>query len=435
MGSMSGWIFLAVSLVGLLATANAYRPLRVEVLSVFTFFTGWLVSELPLHTIAWQLVATLVFASLGAFHHPEAWWALAVTVVSWVGLVNLARQAHRAGAVTDAALTEGLGAGWGAVRDDRVSSAGASTTDWLHLVFAWWLRDRRIERVRNLDYWGDGIHRHRLDIYRSREASRKPGPAPVFVYVHGGGWVMGDKREQGLPLMLFLAAQGWVCVTVNYRLSPKATWPDHLVDVKKALAWVRGNIAEYGGDPGFVAVSGGSAGGHLASLAALTPNDSRYQPGFETANTSTDACVSFYGVYDLLNRDGLRGSGFGWFMERTVMKRTVAQDPQLFRDASPMDVVSAGAPPFMAVHGSNDSLVPVGEARAFVRLLKACASRPVVYAELPGAQHAFEVFRSLRTAHVVGAVADFLSYTYAGHRAGGRTGAAPVTGREATPAG
>ena len=71
-----------------------------------------------------------------------------------------------------------------------------------------------------------------------------------------------------------------MCVAINYRLSPKATWPDHIVDCKRAVAWVRDHIAEYGGDPTFLAVSGGSADGHLAALVALTPNATEWQPGF-----------------------------------------------------------------------------------------------------------------------------------------------------------
>jgi len=78
-----------------------------------------------------------------------------------------------------------------------------------------------------------------------------------MVYIHGGAWVIGDKREQGKPMMFELVSRGWVCVTINYRLSPKATWPEHIIDCKQALAWVKAHIAEYGGDPGFVAVSGG----------------------------------------------------------------------------------------------------------------------------------------------------------------------------------
>ncbi len=405
---MIGWIYLGASMAGLLLTLNAYRPLRAELLSVFSFFSGWLTSELPIQTILWQAAATAGFGWAGALSTTPGQAGLGLSLASWVGLANLARQAQQAGAVTDAALDEGLGEGWHSVRDRRVSSAGARTADWAQLLFAFWLRDHRVERIRNVDYWGDGIHRHRLNIYRPREPPEQP--APVLLYLHGSGWMVGDKREQGLPMMLFLASQGWVCVTANYRLSPKATWPDHIVDAKRATAWVRRHIAEYGGDPSFVAVSGGSAGGQLASLVALTPGDPDFQPGFESEDAHVDACVSFYGVYDMTNRDGLRGRGFLWFLERVVMKARYGDRPELFRAASPMDRIGPSTPPFMAVHGTNDSLVPVAEARRFVQNLRAASAEPVVYAELPGAQHAFEVFRSLRTAHVVGAVADFLAF-------------------------
>ena len=96
--------------------------------------------------------------------------------------------------------------------------------------------------------------------------------------------------------MAHLAEQGWVCVTANYRLSPRATWPDHIVDVKRALAWTKATIAEYGGDPGFVAITGGSAGGHLSSLAVLTSHVTDFQPGFEETDTSVAAAVPLYGV-------------------------------------------------------------------------------------------------------------------------------------------
>ncbi len=91
--------------------------------------------------------------------------------------------------------------------------------------------------------------------------------------------------------MSHLAARGWICVSIGYRVSPMHTWPDHIVDVKRALAWVKENIAHYGGDPDFVAITGGSAGGHLSTLAALTPNDPAFQPGFEDADTSGVASV------------------------------------------------------------------------------------------------------------------------------------------------
>ncbi len=271
------------------------------------------------------------------------------------------------------------------------------------------LRSRAVQVTRNIDYWGDGDRRHRLDVYRSRLAP--PEKAPVMVYIHGGAWMIGEKREQGKPMMYELVARGWVCVAINYRLSPKATWPDHIVDAKRAVAWVKEHIAEYGGDPSFVAVSGGSAGGHLCALLALSAGDPAFQPGFEEADTSVQACVPFYGVMDLTGSpegSALFGPGLLKMLEKTVMKTTESEHPELFRAASPTYRVRAEAPPFFVLHGVNDTLVPVETARTFVERLRAVSAEPVAYAELPLAQHAFDVLASLRCQATTSAVADFL---------------------------
>jgi acetyl esterase/lipase len=233
----------------------------------------------------------------------------------------------------------------------------------------------------------------------------------VLVYIHGGAWVMGDKREQGIPLMHELVQRGWVCVSINYRLSPRATWPAHIVDCKRALAWVREHIAEYGGDPECIAVSGGSAGGHLAALVGLTPNDPEWQPGFEDADTSVAACLPFYGVYDMRcdpDLMGTYGRGFLRLLERRIMKASYADDPSLFEAASPDRRITASAPPFYVAHGSNDTLVPVAVARHFTERLRAVSEAPVVYAELPLAQHAYEILASIRTRHTTLGAVRFL---------------------------
>ena len=230
--------------------------------------------------------------------------------------------------------------------------------------------------------------------------------------------MIGDKRQQALPLMTHLAARGWVCVAANYRLSPKATFPDHLVDLKLALRFIREHIADFGGDPRFVAVTGGSAGGHLAALVALTAGDRSLQPGFEDADTRVQACVPFYGVYDLANRFGHRHyDAFERFLGRVVLKRRFAEDPEAFRAASPVSRVHPDAPPFFVIHGTHDSLAPVEEARGFVAALREVSRAPVAYAELPGAQHAFEVFHSLRCRAAVHAVDRFLAAVLADWRA------------------
>jgi acetyl esterase/lipase len=178
---------------------------------------------------------------------------------------------------------------------------------------------------------------------------------------------------------------------------------------------VREHIAEYGGDPELVCVTGGSAGGHLAAMVGLTANDPEYQPGFEDADTSVAACVPFYAVYDLVDlfeaggtTDRARKRLAQWLMDTTP-----EEDPARFEHASPKAHVSADDPPFFVIHGSADNLVPVRQARAFVESLRAVSAQPVLYAEVPGASHAFDVFHSMRTDNAVAAVGRFLGWVVA----------------------
>ncbi|EUA89228.1 alpha/beta hydrolase fold family protein [Mycobacterium ulcerans str. Harvey] len=128
----------------------------------------------------------------------------------------------------------------------------------------------------NISYGEYGSANH-LDIWRRPDLDLS-AKAPVLFQIPGGAWTTGNKRGQAHPLMSHLAELGWVCVAINYRHSPRNTWPDHIIDVKRALASVKAHIAEYGGDPDFIAITGGSAGGHLSSLAALTPTTRSSSP-------------------------------------------------------------------------------------------------------------------------------------------------------------
>jgi acetyl esterase/lipase len=236
--------------------------------------------------------------------------------------------------------------------------------------------------------------------------------------IHGGAWIIGRKDQQGLPLMYHLAARGWVCVAINYRLSPRATWPDHLLDCKRALAWIRGHIAEHGGDPDFVVVTGGSAGGHLSALMALTANQPEYQPGFEHVDTRVAAAVPFYGVYDLVDTfQKPNGKPSEAWLARRFLKTTIQENRALFESGSPVHRVRADAPPFFVIHGDHDNLVPVRQARAFVDALRAVSERPVAYAEIAGGSHAFDVFHSVRTGNAVNGVDRFLAWVYSAYSA------------------
>jgi acetyl esterase/lipase len=186
------------------------------------------------------------------------------------------------------------------------------------------------------------------------------------------------------------------------------------VDVKRAIAWVRENIADYGGDPDFIAITGGSAGGHLASLAALTAGDESLQPGFEDADTSVQAAAPYYGVYDLTTLENMHPLMMP-LLEHVVMQKRVADYPELYRDASPVTRVHRDAPPFFILHGENDAIVPMAQARAFRAALQDAGARTVAYAEIPRAHHAFDTIATLRCQAATEAVAGFMGTIYGRH--------------------
>lgn len=277
-------------------------------------------------------------------------------------------------------------------------------------------RRKYVSTTSNISYGSKGRH-NLLDVWR-RPDLPEGGRAPVLIQVPGGAWAVNDKRGQAYPLMTRMTQLGWICVSINYRRSPGAAWPAHIVDVKRAIAWVRENIAHYGGDPDFIAITGGSAGGHLSSLAALTPGDTTLQPGFEDADTSVQAAAPYYGVYDFTNTDNMHGLTMP-LLERVVMQKRIADDPQLYWDASPIHRVHEDAPPFFVLHGENDSIVPLSQAQAFCAALKAVGANTVSLAELPNAHHAFDAIATIRCQMAAEAVAAFLGTIYGRHVAAG----------------
>ncbi len=364
---------------------------------------------MPLHVAAAEAAVTLALARGGARHGLRGAIGLGLLGASLGGLWRLHRDAQDAERVLDRALADALGPDYlRRIAEPFVPAPAARLTRRSMLLPDLRTRRRYVGPTgRDLSY-GDAGLRNRLDVWRRPDLPADAG-APVLLQVHGGAWVMGQKKGQAHPLMAHLAARGWVCVTINYRLSPRATWPDHIVDVKRAIAWVRGQIGEHGGDPGFLAISGGSAGGHLAALAALTPRVAAFQPGFEEADTGIAAAVPFYGVYDFLDRDGVANPQLEGFLAKSVFKTSPADDRAAWDLASPMSHVGPDAPPFFVLHGTNDTVVPVEQARAFVGRLRDASRQPVAYAELPRAQHGFDVLPSVRAHHAVHAVERFLA--------------------------
>ena len=273
-------------------------------------------------------------------------------------------------------------------------------------------RRRYATATTNISY-GPAGRDHLLDIWRlpALPAGR---PAPVLLQIPGGAWTLSEKRGQAYPLMSRLVSLGWICVSINYSRSPGRAFPAHIVDVKRAIAWVRDNIADFGGDPDYIAITGGSAGGHLASLAALTAGDAALQPGFEHADTSVQAAVPYYGAYDLTNVETMTPLMLP-FLEQFVMHARLADNRALFEAASPTYHVHRDAPPFFVLHGHNDAVIPRAQARDFVAALRGAGAAVVAHAELPNAHHAFDALATVRSQLAADAVAQFLGVTYGRH--------------------
>ena len=339
---------------------------------------GFLINELPFVAFYWLLASTALAIAQRDIASPVGWIALGLAALATVGLVIIAWRALQAGPAVDHALSEGLGAEWRTAIEPRGRTPAPPPSARPYPLRALLLRRRDVERIANISY-GDAGKLNLLDVYRHRS---RPSGGPTLVYLHGGAFRSGRKSREARPLLYRLASQGWVCISANYRLSPVAQFPDHVIDVKKVIAWVREHGREYGADPAVLFVAGSSAGGNLASMAALTPNDPAFQPGFERANTSVTAAISLYGYYGRYDSSALPSSP-PWGTSERMHRRSSSRMAIRTRSSS------------WRMRGSSSSSC------------ETVSSGPVVYAELPGAQHTFDLFHSIRFELVVDAIEAF----------------------------
>lgn len=362
------------------STFVAVRPLkRPHAAAMLSLMLAMIVNELPFLVFCFLLVSSVGAIAQSGAGSAVGWVAYGLSILATVGLVVIVRRARRTRPVIERALTDGLGDGWRTTVDAELISQLGTSVSWLRTRMAPFLvRRRDVEHSRNISF-GDAGRDNLLDVYRHRS---HPSGGPVLIHLHGGSFAGSRKDREARPLLYRLASQGWVCVSANYRLLPAARFPDQLVDVKRVIAWVRAHGHEYGADPSQVFVSGSSAGAHLAAMAALTANNPVLQTGFEAADTSVTAAITLYGYYGALDTDSDLA-------------------------ASPMAHTGHDAPPFFVAHGDLDTRVPVQAARDFVDQLRNGSSHPVVYSELPGAQHTFDLFHSIRFQSVIAGIEAF----------------------------
>lgn len=302
----------------------------------------------------WPLVAFLVLAASTALAIDQNGIdssglriGLGLAVVATAALGVLHRRAHGTGPALERALDAGLGAAWREGVDPGLAARLRRRPSLLRVLLAPLSpRRRAVVRVANLRY-GSAGRANLLDLYRDR--SGRVG-RPVLVHLHP---LHGSKRVGTRHLLHRLAAAGWICVAANYRRG----LDDGLSDVHDVIAWVREHGPGHGADPDVIFLAGSSLGAHHALRAAAACGD-------------VAGVVSLYAYYG---------------------------------DAFPAE----RAPPCFVAHGDQDTLVPVDDARSFVERLRETSASPVVYAELPGAQHGFDLFRSRRFDTVVDAIEAF----------------------------
>ncbi|HET8929113.1 MAG TPA: alpha/beta hydrolase [Acidimicrobiales bacterium] len=345
-------------LVGVFAWL-ALRPPMPRHSSPFNlrFGVAWLICELPLLGMLWLAVGT--WSTLSRPETDEALWWVVVVVVAFdvVVLVQLLARMRKARPTLAEAFAETFGPG---------DPPSATRPLWWRIVlvpFVSWRPD--VRRIANLSY-GPSRRGNRLDVYVPRR--RRRAGAPVLVYLHPGGFVMGSKKLGGHPLLTRFAAHGWVCVTADYRLRG-VSYADQLADARAAIEWARTHASEWGGDPDTLFVAGGSAGAHLVATAALS-------------GTEVSGVIGLYGYYGEVGGAGTDPSG-------------------------PAELIGPDAPPFLIVHGSVDTLVLPDDVRAFAEALDAVSTRPVVHAEIPGMHHNFGFFHSLRSTRIDDAIEHF----------------------------
>lgn len=210
-----------------------------------------------------------------------------------------------------------------------------------------------------------------LDILRPTERSDEPRPA--VIYVHGGGWLGGDRSFTPNQI---LAEAGFFSCSISYRFSNEATFPAQIHDVKAAIRWVRANARTLGIDAARIGIWGHSAGGHLAALAAVAANHPELEgdSGTPDVDSSIRAAVpisaplefliDWYAVEQLPVHEEGKYAFDGLFGGNPFGK------PDLARGASPFWHAGPGAPPQLMVHGELDDLVPIGQARAYTARLR-----------------------------------------------------------------
>ncbi len=240
--------------------------------------------------------------------------------------------------------------------------------------------DVRVER--GVAFLAEG-RKERADLYFPLEmpAGKK---LPGVVLIHGGGWV-GGRRDAAREINIgsTLARNGYVTMSIDYQLSynKRAVWPTNLWDCKTAVRWLRAYAERLGVDPERIGVIGGSAGGQLAAMVALTRPEDGLDPASPHGDLScaVKCCVDLYGVADIAT-----------YHDVAMLGKTIAEAPELYRKASPVTYARSNSPPFLILHGTADTTVSVSQSEALAAALQRAGVEHRLEI-IPGAPHTFHL--------------------------------------------
>ena len=248
------------------------------------------------------------------------------------------------------------------------------------------------DTLRDVAYAGVD-ERHRLDLY----LTDAPGPNPLLIWVHGGGWRAGSKDRVN-PLFLAFRERGYSIASIEYRLS-SAAWPATVSDVKAAVRFLRAQSTRYNLDSNRFVAMGSSAGGHLVAMLATSANDPLFMDtrlGNSTVSDEVQAVVNFYGPSDLDQMDpdaAMAGCPAGGLChdcedspETMLLDCRPSECTEVADQASPVNHVSGDEPPVLSYHGDDDCTVPPLQSRRLHEALTAADSESILV-EVPGAGH------------------------------------------------
>lgn len=212
-----------------------------------------------------------------------------------------------------------------------------------------------IEEIKNIEYKNANGKSLQLDLYRLKKNDK---PVPLLVFVHGGGW-RGGERADYLVYLIPFAKKGYVTATVSYRLLGDSPYPACVEDIKDAIQWFYNHGEEYGYDPDRIAVIGGSAGAHLAMLAAYGWNDQSGKTDSLLSSGNTHrikAVVNNYGPADLTTEYARNH-----IQVTSLLVTSYEESPELYLKASPIHYLDKDDPPTLILQGTSDDLVPASQ--------------------------------------------------------------------------